>query len=313
MPKTVLFHRDFRRFTGGHLKVWHYFEHVRSSPRHRARIVFSDETSWDATNPWSTLRGQALPSWRTDDADVLFLAGLDWEVLDPAERRSPPKPVINLIQHVRHADPAQPLYRYLEHPAVRICVSVSVSEALRRTGRVNGPLITIPNGLESAELPPPVPQDHRTVDLLVVGIKQPTLAVEIADRLGRTRPEMRVQVLTEPVARSLFLEMLARARLAVLLPHRTEGFYLPALEGFALETLTICPDCVGNRGFCVPDETCLMPNYTVDALLGAVQKAMTLSSADRHRILSRARTVANTHSLGEERRAFLEVLEQVTQ
>ena len=39
--KTVLFHREFLRFQGGHLKVWQYFNHVRSSPDHRAVVRFT--------------------------------------------------------------------------------------------------------------------------------------------------------------------------------------------------------------------------------------------------------------------------------
>ena len=38
---TVLFYRDFKRFTGGDLKVWDYFNHVRSSPRHTALVRFT--------------------------------------------------------------------------------------------------------------------------------------------------------------------------------------------------------------------------------------------------------------------------------
>ena len=34
VSRPVLFYRDFKRFTGGDLKVWDYFNHVRSSPRH---------------------------------------------------------------------------------------------------------------------------------------------------------------------------------------------------------------------------------------------------------------------------------------
>ena len=39
--KEVLFFRDFKKFQGGHLKVWDYFNHVRSSPDHVPRVRFS--------------------------------------------------------------------------------------------------------------------------------------------------------------------------------------------------------------------------------------------------------------------------------
>ena len=79
IPKrTVLFYRDFRGFTGGHLKVWHYFNHVRHSIRHQPLIAFSADTVWNDTNPWLPIRDQALAAWDAEQADVLFLAGMDW-------------------------------------------------------------------------------------------------------------------------------------------------------------------------------------------------------------------------------------------
>ena len=86
------------------------------------------------------MRGQALAAWSAERADMLFLGGMDWAVLSEAQRRSPPKPVINLIQHVRHANPNESLYQYLSYRAIRICVSAPVADALTATGRVNGPL-----------------------------------------------------------------------------------------------------------------------------------------------------------------------------
>ncbi len=58
--RTILFHRDYRGFSGGHLNVWQYFNHVRHSPDHVPHISFSKETSWDENNPWLKLRDQAL-------------------------------------------------------------------------------------------------------------------------------------------------------------------------------------------------------------------------------------------------------------
>ena len=99
MPKSVLFFRDFLGFTGGHLKVADYIGHVRSNPAYR---------------PILSLSSRSLPSDLWDDcdivgpyfdpklADVLFLAGRDWEAVPKdIELRVP---VINLIQGLRHAD-----------------------------------------------------------------------------------------------------------------------------------------------------------------------------------------------------------------
>ena len=308
--QMVLFYRDFRGFTGGHLKVWHYFNHVRYSNRYQPCIAFSTDTVWNDANPWLPVRQQALPIWDAEQASILFLAGMDWTVLNEAQRHSPTKPVINLIQHVRHADPDQPLYQYLAHRAVRICVSEPVSQALHATGRVNGPLFTIPNGIELVESPLLVkPWEARHLDILIVGIKQPVLANEIHRFLNVS--DQRVEMLTQPLPRPVFLQRLGDAKITVFLPHATEGFYLPALEGFALGTLVICPDCIGNRTFCLTGENCLQPPYTVESLLNAVKKALYMSSHERQFFLKSAQQMAQQYSLLEERRSFLKILQQI--
>jgi hypothetical protein len=83
--QLVLFHRDFRAFTGGHLKVWDYFNHVASSPTHEARITFSPESKWDSTNPWFNSRGYVV-EWEPAKADMLFLAGTDWRALPDSKK-----------------------------------------------------------------------------------------------------------------------------------------------------------------------------------------------------------------------------------
>jgi hypothetical protein len=130
--KQVLFHRDFRALTGGHLKVWHYFNHVRSSGTHWAHVRFTAESRWDESNPWWPLRDEVRHRTPAAAPDLLFLDGLDWKRLDPASRERSPVPVVNLIQGVRHADPALERYAFLAHRAIRICVSEEVKE---RAGR----------------------------------------------------------------------------------------------------------------------------------------------------------------------------------
>lgn len=305
----VLFYRDFRSFTGGHLKVCHYFEHVQQTPGFTPLIAFSPQTRWDDTNPWLGRRDLALPHWHPEGADMLFLAGMDWAVLDAMARRAPPRPVINLIQHVRHADPAEPLYQFLSHPALRICVSPQVTEALRATGRVKGPLVTIPNGIDLGDLPAVQPWAGRGAEVLILGIKQPALALELSARLrqaGRV-----VDCLVESVPRGAFLARLAQARLALLLPNPTEGFYLPALEAFALETLVVCPDCVGNRSFCLAGSNCWQPPYRLEALLAAVDQALELPDAHVQALLAAGREMAQRHALIQERQAFVEILQSL--
>ena len=59
--------------------------------------------------------------------DALFLAGEDWDLLPPDHPR---RIVVNLVQGVRHADPALPLFQSLSRKAIRICVSQAVADAV---------------------------------------------------------------------------------------------------------------------------------------------------------------------------------------
>ena len=304
--QRVLFYRDFHRFTGGHLKVWHYFNHVRSSPAHTAHVSFTPESVWDASNPWAGARDTVVEQPARFHPDVVFLAGLDWSRIKPGARRRPRVPVINLVQHVRHAEPDDPRYRFLHHRAVRICVSTEVAEAIGGTGRVNGPVLTIPDGLDLDELPAPSPPAGRDVDLLVVATKQRDRGAALLPRLERAG--RRVQLLGDPVPRPELLASMNRARVTLFLPRPTEGFYLPALEGMALGTVVVCPDCVGNRSFCLPGVNALRPPYTDADVLDQVETALGLPADEAARLVAAGSATAKEHDLGVERARFLEVL-----
>jgi len=307
-PRVVLFHRDLRFFTGGHLKVWDYFNHFLACSRFYPLIYFTP-TSREDINPWRNLP----PIHRTnyfalDRANLLFLAGMDWQVLPSDMRDTPPVPVINLIQGLGHARAKDPLYAFLAHPAVRICVSPQVAEAILSTGRVNGPVITIPNGIDPALLPHPIPPSRRPLDLLIVGIKRPDFALELEREISSSC--YRIQVLLEPLPRRDFLTLLAESRIALFLPFPKEGFYLPALEAMFLNTLVICPDCIGNQSFCLSGETCLSPTYQLYSLLDATWTALSLPPERYHAYLDKARRKARFFTLARERNAFLQVLDE---
>ncbi len=305
--RTAHFYRDFREFTGGHLKVWNYFEHVAASADHQARVYFSPESRWDASNPWLAQRSRTLAQWAPERADLLFLGGCDWEQLPAAERDHYRRPIINLVQHVYHADPNHLLSAFLRHRAIRICVSGEVRDAIAATGRVNGPTVTIPNGIDHAALPTP---GEREIDWLICGLKDGRSAV--AKRLGSVEDWGRVETLTKPLPRADFLAALARARRVVLLPRATEGFYLPALEAMALGCVVICPDCVGNRSFCRDGFNAVVPaGHDDQSLLAAMERTRQLTPSQEHALVANARAVAAGHTLERERVAFHELLASV--
>ena len=139
--RQVLFLRRFRGLTGGHLKVRDYFGHIASSGTHEPRVWFTDDTRWDSSNPWCDARASVVDEPTEVRPDALFLAGLDWRFLTREQRERGVVPVVNLVQHIRHADPADERFEFLRHRAVRVCVSREVADAVSAAG-ANGPVVS---------------------------------------------------------------------------------------------------------------------------------------------------------------------------
>jgi len=306
-PRTVLFMRDFTRFSGGHLKVWQYYGHVSAHPGFTAAVRFTDRSLWDGTNPWSGSGVRRVGERERYPTDVLFLGGLDWLRLPKRQRDHSPVPVINIIQAVHHADPATARYAFLPHRAVRICVSQETTDALAATCRCNGPLVTIPNGIELDHLPAPEPDETRSYDLLIAGKKAPEMARSLGRRLAR--PGRRIHVMDAHVPqRQETIDAINQARVTLFLPNPTEGFYLPALEGMALSSVVVCPDVIGNRSFCLAGRNCFFPAFVEDDLLDATEAALALAGAERDRMIQQGRATAAKHDIAQERSTFYEVL-----
>jgi glycosyltransferase involved in cell wall biosynthesis len=301
--RKLLYHRDFRGLTGGHLKVWDYFKHTKDSVFFEPEIYLSPFSLRDALNPWIAGGEKVSNQWKPSEVDALFLAGLDWLAV-PEDCT---KPVINLVQGLRHALPEDPRYAFLRRRATRICVSQQVADAIVSTGHVNGPVFAIPNGLDLANLP--LPPKERDIPVLIAGYKEPHFAEVLADSL-RTRG-IAVFCLARKIPRSEYLSLVARSQVTVCLPNQLlgEGFYLPALEGMALGALVVCPDCVGNRNFCIDGYNCFMPEYSTQALSAACFEALHSDAAHIHSILNNSRTVAESHNLEAEKKSYLEILE----
>jgi glycosyltransferase involved in cell wall biosynthesis len=306
-PRSVLFIRDFRQFSGGHLKTWHYFEHVRQHPRFTPVVQFTDQSVWDDSNPWINNRDEAISEHDRYPADVVFLGGLTWLLLPERQRDDSPVPIINIIQGVRHAE--EPRLGCLRHRAVRVCVGPEVAEAISATGMCNGPVITIPNGIDVASLPEPIAGQERQFDLLIAGKKSPAAARTLGERLAR--PGRRVRVLDGLVSRTEFLDAMNQARVVVFLPKPAEGFFLPALEAMTLRSVVVCPDVVGNRSFCIDGVTCFRPAYDDEAIVAATETALAQTEEERERMLSAASETAGGYDLESERKAFFEVLDHL--
>ena len=286
--------------------MWEYFKHAQSSSFSRTNIYFTPDSVWDK-NPWAEIKNSKVEVWNPSSADILFLAGMDWLALSEQQRIFPPAPVINLIQHVRHADKKCPLYEFLKYPATRICVSQEVADAINATGQVNGSVLVSPNGIDHSIFPERIKPQEKDIPLLIVGLKEPEMAKQLSDSL--LQKNIKSLVITKHLHRYDFLSLLNRANTVVFLPNYKEGFYLPALEAMYFKALVICPDCIGNRTFCINDVTCMLPSYTIQALVSCVEKSFSFSLEKRHNLIEKAYQYALHSSIEKEREYLVSVLE----
>ena len=301
--KKILFYRDFKEFSGGHLKVWDYFNHMKASGICEPVIFMTPDSLLDVSNPWVANGATVLNDWIPKEVDALFIGGMDWLAV-PEDYN---KPVINLVQHIRHALPEDPRYAFLHRRATRICVSQQVADAIVSTGKVNGALVTIHNGLDLAALPAPAAE--RNIPVLIAGYKEPNFAESLFNLLNSIG--IKSLCLTRQLPRPEYLTLVARSSVTVFLPNRIqgEGFYLPAIEGMALGSFVVCPDCVGNRGFCLNEVNCLQPTYDLGSIVASCQDALVrISNGSAESILSAAFHQVHQHSIEEERRLFFRVL-----
>ncbi len=308
--RTVLFHRDYLRFQGGHLKVSDYYQHLAQLEEFSTCIYFTPRSIPMTASLWPV--SERVDVWNPADADILFLAGLDWQaVLEDQDYLQVRKniPVINLIQGLSHADPDDIKYPFLSEPAIRICVSDQVAQAIEGTGRVNGPVFTIPNGIHVDNLTKPVDATTKLIKVLIIANKKPELGQKLQAELLKLG--IHADLITELQPRTHFLEALGKARICVFLPHIAEGFYLPALEAMALGCIVVCPDCVGNRSFCVDKVTCFRPVYDIQAIKKSVIEAVNLPEHEFEKMRATAFDRASKHSLEREREQFLGIMKNI--
>jgi hypothetical protein len=318
--RRVLFHRSWTKFnggtSGGQLKVRDAYEHILDSHLFEPKVYFGKETIWyeNPGNVWLKFRDAALDSWLIQKTDILFFSGTDWQILTPDERKSPPVPILNIAQP-RHTRREDKRHEYLQHPAIRIAKS-SIGKKILEDFGVNGPVYFIPDAIDFNILPEPNPNPE--YDILIVALKNEDLGKKLFKKLqwynwlrgGRLK--IALQVPPKLPTRADFLNLVNSARIVAYLPltesEGAEGFYLPALEGMVMRKLVICPFAVGNVDFCIPDVTCLQPEYTLGAIFDAIIKALDMSPHAVKYVLDHATKTTLNHTLAVEQERLLELL-----
>jgi hypothetical protein len=244
-----------------------------------------------------------VDSYEPEQADALFLAGDDWQALSEYPGIELRKLVINLIQGFRHFVPGSFLFSYLSRKAVRICVSEELTTELHSTNEAQGPVYAIPNCIDHSLLPDSSQSDPAKV--LIVGIKQPVLAAQLANSL--LSRHINVECAIDPLSRAEFLAKMNESTPPVALPFEMEGFYLPALEAMAMGKALVCPDCLGNRSFCHDKINCLMPSRHLESIEATVLRLLANPALTRQ-LQEQAFIDSQSYRIDKERERFTQVL-----
>ncbi len=291
----MLFVRDFAGFSGGHLKFLDYMKHTAASELVEPVLYQTARSRVAPGNVFNDYEGRTID--RLQPFPAYFIAREDWFILDDAGIDLREAPVVNLVQGFRHAEPGSPLFSCLARPALRICVSPAVADAIR--DHANGDVHIIRNGIEVASHPAERPLGG-PARVFVAGVKNTKVARATAARLNGL---VEIDLVTEPLPRSVFLARIAAATVCIFLPMTREGFFLPPLEAMALGRGVVVPDCGGNRAYCQPGQNCLMPPYDPEALAtGALM--LVRNNAQLQRLAAAGRKTAAEQSIEKERSAY---------
>jgi len=79
----------------------------------------------------------------------------------------------------------------------------------------------------------------------------------------------------------------------------------------ALKKFIICPYAIGNIDFCIDGETCLQPKYSFNSIFNAILKALAMEEAQKKKIIQQGFEMSQNHTLEEERKSILQLLDQV--
>jgi hypothetical protein len=262
--KSVSFIRHYNGYTGGHQKVRDYKRHFIDL--HWQTNLFLDGQSATMPDLFANIpKVNYQPTYDPTNADIVFLAGMDWATFLPLGIKN--KTVVNLIQHVRHADSKQPLFPFLAQPAVRICVSESVKQAI--LPHANGPVYTVPMGHKIE-----MSASKKTNDIYILANKQP----ELGRRLASYFKEQQFSVICHDqyIEKHAVLTAMASSSISVTLPHPTEGFYLPGIEAMALSDIAVVPDCVASVEYTGRFNNALRCELDYEDVINAVKKATKL-------------------------------------
>ena len=301
MPhKSISFHRQYLGYTGGHQKVRDYLDHFCSmnfSPM--LYLEGQASTKKDLFSGISNVEYQT--HYQPEKASIAFLAGMDWQpYLASSAKHSL---IFNLIQHVRHGDKNEQLFEFLAQPAVRLCVSNSVKQAIEPFS--NGPCHVVKIGTSLSTLK--VKKQH---SLYILANKQPDLGQDIYEWAIKKGISTKLQTTKEE--RIETLKGMASSHVTLSLPNKSEGFYLPGIESMFYSDMAVVPYCVANKEYYSPRANLIIPTYTEEAIKESIIQALNMNSPSLLIKKWVGRRIAKQYSLESERRILSGIVRNYT-
>lgn len=302
--KRILFLRDLKKIHGGHIKFRDYFLHVLKYPAVDAYIYFTPDSIPQGGELYAEApRDRFVTQMQIDDYDAVFVAGgKNWKMLPENLNGTQ---VINLMQDFDNADPDDVQFVNLKRKALRICVSDQVYEAVapHAVGETVVIKYGIPLDVFSADT------TKRKNSIFIWARKNKTLGKSLYLELQKRDRD--VTMLKDFVPRVEFARILGESDIFVALCYAREGFYLPALEGMARRCAVLCSDAIGNRGFCIHNETCLMPEHDhFDSHLAMIEQLL-MDENLKARLQQRGYEMAQTYAMQNERENLHRLLDKL--
>lgn len=301
--KSISFHRQYYAYSGGHQKVCDYLHHTVACEAFSPSL-WLDNCSKVQSQLFDDIKGVAYPfEYAPDQADVVFLAGMDWQAYQPFFDSEQPK--INLIQHIRHSYKSHPLFEFLQHKAIRLCVSDAVRDAI--TPFANGPCMTIKMGHHVPNIIRP-----KQFDLYILATKQPELGKQLfewASGIG-----LRVLIHDKATERELVYQAMAESVIAIPLPNKSEGFFLPGIEAMALADWAVVPDCIASREYSLPMANISSCQLNFEDCQQVIKESLGKVKQWRNLLAKwRGKRVCASYDPVKERQSFHKVLQQLEQ
>lgn len=301
LKKSISFHRQYREYSGGHQKVCDYIHHTIASGLFTPSL-YLENTSTVQKQLFNTIQELAYsPQYSPDQTDVAFLAGMDWQAYQPFF--DPKQVKINLIQHVRHGDKNHPLFQFLQHKAIRLCVSDAVKDAIETYA--HGPCFAIKMGHDIPKLTMP-----KQYELYILATKQPELGRQLfewASSIG-----LKVLMHDKATERELVYQAMAESVVVITLPNKTEGFFLPGIEAMALADWAVVPDCIASREYSLGKANISSCELNRDACQIAIEDALKRVKSWKYHVSKwHGRRLSAKYSPKQERKSYLSILNNV--